>query len=252
MRSHQTGTPCPKNPGVKDYLLFIDIEASGLPQDWEAPYAQEGSWPFTVQVAWAVFTQDQQEVKKENHYIKPDDFEVSLSSIEVHHLTPEFLHAFGESRNAVLRRLQQDLEQYRPLVIGHFMEFDYHVLSADFFRAGLPNPLEKLDKFCTMRASGGLRHLPAKKFMRLGELYSYLFHHTLENQHNAVVDADATAACYFELRKRRLITPDALARQQQQNYGLPAPAVAKPSLKPWLLGLGAGVFLLLLLLFFWL
>ncbi|RNI26236.1 3'-5' exonuclease [Rufibacter latericius] len=238
---------------MKDYLLFIDIEASGLPKDWEAPYSEEGNWPHTVQVAWFVYTQDGQEVKQQNHYIRPDGFQVSPESIGVHSLTPEFLNANGENREQVLLRLQEDLQHYRPMVVGHFMQFDFHVLSADFYRAGLPSPFEKLPVFCTMIASSGLTHLPRKKFLRLGELYSNLFHLSLENQHNAVVDARAAAQCYFELRKRRVITDATIQRQQENRYTTqkkPKPGF-KSSYSIWLVA-GLGAILFILLLFYWL
>ncbi|MFB9865407.1 3'-5' exonuclease [Rufibacter immobilis] len=236
---------------MKDYLLFIDIESSGLPLRWDLPYSEDQNWPHTVQVAWFVYTQAGQEIKHEDHYIRPDDFEVSASSIEIHHLTPEFLQAHGKSREEVLLRLQKDLREFQPMVVGHFMEFDYHVLSADYYRSGLPSPFEGLDTFCTMRASGELVRFSPRKYLRLGELYSHLFHKTLENQHNAVVDARAAAECYFELRQRHLITAASVAGQQRQSNKIRQETFAKPRRLKWLLW-GLGLLLILLLLFYWL
>jgi DNA polymerase-3 subunit epsilon len=236
---------------MQDYLLFVDIESSGLPQDWEVPYSDEENWPHTVQVAWFVYTKDGQQVKSENHYIRPDGFEVKPSSIAVHHLTPEFLLAQGKSRREVLLLLQEELQRYRPMVIGHFMQFDYHVLSADFFREGLASPFENLPIFCTMIASSGLTHLPRKKHLRLGELYSHLFHRSLENQHNAVTDARATAESFFELRTRRVITEASMAQQQKKRYTTNKQAPSKHPVLVWL-GAGLGVLLFIVLLIYWL
>ncbi|MBC3541797.1 exonuclease domain-containing protein [Rufibacter sediminis] len=236
---------------MRDYLLFIDIEASGLPRNWDVPYAEEGNWPHTVQVAWLVYTKDGQLVKAQDHYIQPLDFEVSPSSIEIHSLTPEFLLAHGQSREEVLLKLQKDLEQYQPMVVGHFMQFDFHVLSADFYRAGLPSPFENLPVFCTMVASMELTHLPRKKYLRLGELYSNLFHTSLENQHNAVVDAQATAESYFELRKRRVITPASIAEQQENRYSTQKNPPVKRAYPLWIAA-ALGAILFILFLFYWL
>ncbi|GGK61550.1 exonuclease domain-containing protein [Rufibacter glacialis] len=235
---------------MKDYLLFIDIEASGLPLEWEVPYAQEGNWPHTVQVAWLVYTQAGEEVKRENHYIRPDDFEVSPASIQVHSLTPEFLLAQGETRLEVMQQLQADLLHYQPMVVGHFMQFDYHVLSADFYRSGLPAPFEKLPVFCTMIASSEVTHLPRKKYLRLGELYSLLFHTSLENQHNAVVDARATAQSFFELRHRRMITPQSIDRQQERPYTTQKQMSPPRRFPLWLVAALGALFVFLL--FYWL
>lgn len=234
---------------MQDHLLFIDIESSGLPQNWEVPYADEENWPHTVQVAWLVYTKDGQLVKNENHYIRPEGFEVKPSSIAVHHLTPEFLQANGKSRREVLLLLQEELHRYQPMVIGHFMQFDYHVLSADFYREDLPSPLVDSPLFCTMIASSDLTHLPRKKYLRLGELYSHLFHKSLENQHNAVVDAQATAESFFEMRQRRIVTEKTIARQQENRYTTHKQPQPKRSLPLWLLA-GLGTILLLVLLFY--
>ncbi|ALI99383.1 3'-5' exonuclease [Rufibacter tibetensis] len=236
---------------MQDHLLFIDIESSGLPQNWDVPYSDEENWPHTVQVAWFVYTKDGQLVKSENHYIRPDGFEVKPSSIEVHHLTPEFLQSNGKSRGEVLLLLQEELQRYSPMVIGHFMQFDYHVLSADFYREGLPNPFESLPIFCTMIASSDLTHLPRKKYLRLGELYSHLFHKSLEDQHNAVVDARATAESYFELRKRRVVTQSSIALQQKKRYTTDKQTQIKRSFPLWLLA-AMGAILFIVLLFYWL
>jgi DNA polymerase-3 subunit epsilon len=203
-----------------------------------------------VQVAWLVYTKDGQQVKNENHYLRPDGFEVKPSSIAVHHLTPEFLQVNGKSRREVLLLLQEELQRYKPMVIGHFMQFDFHVLSADFYREGLQSPLENLPTFCTMIASSDLLHLPRKKYLRLGELYSHLFHQSLENQHNAVTDARATAESFFEMRQRRIVTEKSIAQQQETRYTTDKQPQPKRSILFWV-GAGLGAFLFIVLLFYW-
>ena len=120
----------------------------------------------------------------------------------------------GESRRKVLSYLSKDLYKYKPLVVGHFMEFDYHILSADYCRAEVNNPLKKLPIFCTMLATKQFVRNPEVKFLRLGELYKTLFNSSLENQHNAMVDSQATAECFFELVKRGVITDEYIENQR--------------------------------------
>ena len=236
---------------MQDYLLFVDIEASGLPRKWNVPYSQGDNWPHAVQVAWLVYTVQGEEVKREDHYLRPDGFTVTEGSIAVHGLTPAFLQTHGKSRGEVLRLLQQDLAQYAPMVIGHFMQFDFHVLSADFYRENLPSPFAGLPTFCTMLASSEVLQLPRPKFLHLGELYAFLFRKPLEKQHHALVDAAAAADCFFELRQRGFITQEEVARQQKNRYHEPTGPVAGGFPYKWAI-LGAGVFLLLFLLYFWL
>jgi DNA polymerase-3 subunit epsilon len=200
---------------VSDYLLFIDTEASGLPVNWTLPYESEGNWPSAVQVSWLVYTANRKEVKREDHYILNKDFFITPEAMNFHGINPGFLAVNGKDRNAVMNMLAADLERFKPMVIGHYLQLDYHILGADFYRVGLHNPLVNLPVFCTMLATLNLVWTPMQKSMRLGELYAYLFQHELQDQHNAIVDAHATAECYFELRKRGEVTEKSIAEQQK-------------------------------------
>jgi DNA polymerase-3 subunit epsilon len=202
---------------LRDFLLFLDTEASGLPKKWNQPYSNSDNWPFSVQISWIIFTKERRLVKTENHYIGDRDFEIKDSAIKIHGINREYLDQHGESRNAVMQKLADDLNYYQPLVSGHFMEFDYHVVSADFYRAGIENPLKGLPTFCTMLASSYYVRDPSVKYLRLGELYTTLFDAKLENQHNALVDAQATADCFFELLNRGEITNETIERQEKSQ-----------------------------------
>ncbi|WP_242691712.1 3'-5' exonuclease [Desertivirga arenae] len=189
---------------VNQYLLFIDTEASGLPKKWNEPYSKPNNWPNSVQTSWVIFDREGQEIKREDHYIRDQDFKISSSSIKIHGITSDYLATHGKDRREVMQKLYNDLTTYKPLVVGHFMELDYHVLAADFLRSNLANPIEdlKLPAFCTMMATTKFVKNPQRKFMKLGELYDYLFHASLIKPHNAIYDAKATADCFFELLKR--------------------------------------------------
>jgi DNA polymerase-3 subunit epsilon len=190
---------------VKDYLLFIDTEASGLPKKWNLPYSVPENWPHAVQVSWLIFTKTGEKIKEENHYINNNDFDISPGALSVHGLTKQFLQQTGMPRRELLQLLTRDLQQYEPTVVGHFTELDYRVIGADYFREGLENPMEALSTFCIMKATQHLQQNPDSKFLRLGNLYEILFKRPLLSQHNALVDATATAECFFELVKRKEI-----------------------------------------------
>ncbi|MGV3509713.1 MAG: exonuclease domain-containing protein [Sphingobacteriaceae bacterium] len=201
---------------MRDYLLFLDTEATGLPRKWNLPYTDTANWPSAVQIAWLIYKKDGTLLKTENHYIGNNDKEIDASSTKIHGITREYLDTHGESRNAIMKLLADDMVQYNPLVVGHFMEFDFHIVSADFYRTSLPNPIESLPTFCTMLSTSFYVRDPSVNFLRLGELYTTLFNTKLENQHNALVDAQATAECYFELCKRGDITDEKIELQQLQ------------------------------------
>lgn len=201
---------------MTDYLLFIDTEASGLPKKWDLPYSAKDNWPFCVQISWIIFTKEGQKVKQEDYFIKENDFEIDKSATKIHGIDKSFLNKNGQSREKVLKLLYDDVYTYEPLIVGHFMQFDYHMIEVDFYRAGIENPVKKEMIFCTMLATTHLVKNPSAKFLGLGELYQALFNKVLQNQHNALADAKATAACYFELTRRGEIDDEIILNQQKE------------------------------------
>lgn len=202
---------------MSEYLLFLDTEASGLPKNWELPYSAQNNWPYCVQVSWIVYKKDGQKLKQESHYIIEPDIKIAKSATKIHGITLSFLEKNGQSRIEVMKMLAEDVIKYQPLVIGHFMEFDFRMTAVDFYRTGIENPVKNEMTFCTMLATTHLVKNPTKKFFRLGELYEALFGITLKDQHNALVDANATAKCFFELIKRGEITDQTVALQQNKE-----------------------------------
>ena len=223
---------------MKDYLLFVDTETSGIPRDWNQPYARRDAWPHILQLAWVVCTPDGMEIKAENYYISPSDYDLSPESGAIHGLTPAFLHAHGQSRHAVLQRLHRDLTHYQPLVVAHFMQLDFHMMGVGFHRSGLTNPLLGLPLFCTMRATGPLLRHASQGFLRLGELYQRLFKEPQLREHDALADSRAAARCYFEMRRQGIITDETM-RKQGPPVGLQQPLGPARRLQigvaPWLL-----------------
>lgn len=199
---------------VQNYLLFVDTETSGLPKKWNEPYSVPDNWPYVVQLAWVICTNSGTTLKTENHYINNNDFKISSSSKRIHGITRKYLTANGISRVEALQLLQADIAAYQPLIVGHFMEFDYHMVGVEAYRAGLPHPLNSQPTFCTMIATKNLVQNPNKKYMRLGDLYGMLFNETLAQEHNALIDAQATAACFFQLVKNGVVTDAIIAGQK--------------------------------------
>ena len=199
---------------MKDYILFIDTEASGLPKNWKAPYSKKNNWPTAVQISWVVFKKDGSEVKQENFYVYDEEIKIKKSAFKVHGITKAFLAEKGISRKEILVQLSNDINSFDPLLVAHFMELDYHILSADYYKSGLPNPFINATTFCTMMASKAFIKSVDKSFLRLNDLYKLLFNDTLHNQHNALVDARATAECFFELLKQGTIDNDIIINQK--------------------------------------
>ncbi len=206
---------------MKDYLLFIDTETTGLPKKWNKHYSVLDNWPYAVQVSWLIYNKDGEKIKEENYYINNDDFVITPAALHIHGITKMYLQQNGIPRCEVLSQLSTDIQQYQPMVIGHFTALDYHIIGADYYREKMENPMEKLSTFCIMIASQHLQQNPEYKFMRLGNLYELLFKQPLLGQHNSLTDATATAACFFELASRNEIKsfsqPPIVFQQKEKN-----------------------------------
>jgi DNA polymerase III subunit epsilon len=186
---------------VNDYLLFLDSEASGVPKNWDLPYSVPDNWPYVVQISWLVYDRQGVKIKEEDHYIKDETMKLSADATRIHRLRKDFLAINGKCRHDVLSRLSADIARYEPRLVGHFLNLDLHLIGAECHRAGLENPTKGRATYCTMLGSKHLQPNPKLKYLKLADLYQVLFHEPQENAHDALADASATAACYFELRR---------------------------------------------------
>jgi DNA polymerase-3 subunit epsilon len=227
---------------VRDYLIFLDVETTGLPVQWNKPYDAVGNWPSAIQVAWIVYTRDGKEVKKQNHYVNDEHLEISNAAKKVHGITRRILEKNGVSRKKIFASLARDLERYRPLVVGHFIELDYHVLGADACRESVGHTLATFPAFCTMLATTHMVANPTKKYLKLRELYTLLFNMQMSSRHNALEDARATALCYFELLRREEINEVQITQQSK--------LIKEPAKEPVRKGCGLLVIAIVVLIIF--
>ncbi|WP_258099235.1 3'-5' exonuclease [Marinoscillum pacificum] len=199
---------------MHDYLLFLDTETSGIPTSLHAPITDLDNWPFVLQIAWLIYTPGGKLVKKENLFIYEEDIYIKQSSERIHGITREELKAKGLDRKSVMKAFASDLRQYKPMIIGHFVEFDSKMVQVAFFRSGLKNIISPLKHFCTMLPTKAYARLPHNTYPKLEDLYFGLFKEKLEDTHNALNDAEATAKCFFSLKDKGEINEQVIASQR--------------------------------------
>jgi len=199
---------------LKKYLLFLDTETSGLPKKWGKKYTDNDNWPHVLQLAWIIFDEEQNEVKRTNKYIYEPLIPISPASEQIHGLTPPFLMKHGEKKKEVLRKLSHDIKKYKPQIVGHFLSFDLQVLAAEFYRSNLPFPFDGTNYFCTLLHSKRYVRNPNMVHLPLSLLHESLFSEIPENMHNAEKDAEITAKCYFEMIQRNELSHQDIRDQQ--------------------------------------
>ncbi|UKT65759.1 3'-5' exonuclease [Pedobacter mucosus] len=184
---------------MQKFFLVIDTETSGLPKSWTAPYSKENNWPHILQIAWIIYNELGIEVKRENHYFRNNDIVIDKNSFKIHGITKEYLKSHGVEKDKIMMILNSDLIKYQPIIVGHFIELDYHMLNVEFYRIGKNDILKNYQFFCTMKASAPYVYNPTVSQLKLNQFYAELFSEEPANLHNALSDAINTAKIFFHL-----------------------------------------------------
>ena len=202
---------------ARNRLLFFDTETTGLPKRMEAPTSHLANWPRVVQLAWILTDDGGREISHGSYLIRPRGWRMQAGAQRCHGITVQQAKKEGVPLGIVMRRFATDLLQ-TDTVIGHNVMFDHRIVGAEFFRLGQGNPLLKRHVQCTMKMGQGFlarrkadpsdspAHLRQRRSgpvpPSLDRLHRALFDRPVTGAHDALVDARACMACYFEMRRQ--------------------------------------------------
>lgn len=188
-------------------ILFFDTETNGLPKDYRAPLSRLDNWPRLVQLAWARYDGLGNPIFSSNLLIKPVGFEIPETATAIHGITQERAWRDGTELVHALASFEAQVKA-AGLVVAHNLEYDVNVTSAEMMRLGWTPPFISKPSVDTMKVSTEYCKLPGKygyKCPKLAELYFILFREQLAGGHDALVDLQATARCFFELERLGVI-----------------------------------------------
>lgn len=183
--------------------LIFDTETTGLPQNWKAPITDTHNWPRLVQLAYQVYDDQANLLKEVNHIIKPDGFEIPKESSDIHGITTQQALENGVDLQRALDEFYVDADQAQHL-IAHNTDFDSKIVDCEFIRLNQSPFLTQTSCICTMKSSTNVCKIPGPygfKWPRLEQLHEFLFEETFDGAHNALIDVQATARCYFKLKE---------------------------------------------------
>jgi len=183
--------------------LFFDTETTGLPRNWKAPVSDLSNWPRLVQLAWLHYDKDGNKIGGNNLIIKPDGFTIPSDASRIHGISFDRAMSEGVGLQGVLNDFQNLITQSTYLV-AHNMSFDEKIVGAEFLRKNMTNSLAAKNKICTMEKSTNFCKLDGPygyKWPKLSELHYKLFGTGFEEAHNAAVDINATAKCFWQMKK---------------------------------------------------
>ncbi len=192
-------------------FLVFDTETTGLPSESKLAVRYVENWPHIVQLAWLVYDVDGNLLKKQNLYIRPDHFNIPKESIQIHKITEEFAFKNGVTIAEAILEFTNDLKQV-DYVVGHNVNFDIAMIQVEWVRTKVPYDIffQFVTPLCTGLLSRDYLKLPGKdpaynKFPSLKELHYFLFEEDFVDAHNALVDSEITAKCFWELVDREII-----------------------------------------------
>lgn len=191
-------------------IIIFDTETNGLPKNWSAPAYDTGNWPRMIQLAWQMYSDDGRKLAEHNYIIKPHNWEVPEEVAAINGITTERAMKEGLELEFVLQTFNHAFWEVDTLV-AHNISFDERVLGAEMLREGYDNAYDHISevyRICTMLGSVDFCDLPGprgKKWPKLQELHTKLFGVGFEGAHDALVDVQALAKCYFELKKLGII-----------------------------------------------
>jgi len=187
--------------------LFFDTETTGLPKSWKAPVTDLNNWPRLVQLAFLFYDRDGNKISGGDYIIKPNGFTIPTDAARIHGISTERANQEGKPLLAVLQGFQSLIDQAEFLV-AHNMSFDEKIVGAEFLRSRMPDGVASKRKICTMQSTTDFCALPGPygyKWPKLSELHTKLFGKSFDEAHNAAVDIEATARCFWKLKEIGII-----------------------------------------------
>ena len=188
-------------------FFFFDTETTGVPLNYKAPSSDTNNWPRLVQLAWILTDEEGNRIHTGNLIVKPEGFIIPTDATRVHGITTQRANEEGVPLAEVIEQFKVDLD-VATYIVGHNIEFDKKIMGAEMIRLGMEDILDSKKSYCTMQSSIDFCKIPGKygyKYPKLQELYKKLFGTEFDNAHDAMSDIEATAKCFWELRKRKLM-----------------------------------------------
>lgn len=188
--------------------LFFDTETTGRPlnNQYNEPPSNLTVWGAArvVQIAWIECDENGKKTAAHNHIIKPDGFTIPAEVIKIHRISNEKANEKGIPIKQALDEFREALKRNRYL-IAHNIQFDQNVVGSEFIRAGEEDPIEDIEKVCTMRLTTDFCKLKGwggkYKWPSMEELHVKLFGTKFEEAHDALIDTEAVVRCFFRLQE---------------------------------------------------
>lgn len=190
------------------YILFFDTETTGLPKNFNAPASDLNNWPRLVQLAYIFQNIHGKVISQGNFIIKPDGYSIPAAASSIHGITTGRANREGKDLSDVLKKFNSLVIQSKYMV-AHNINFDMNIVEAEFIRMKIQCSMHSTSKICTMESSTNycaINGTYGYKWPTLSELHYKLFNSIFKEAHNAEIDINATAKCFWALMQKGIIS----------------------------------------------
>lgn len=152
-----------------------------------------------IQLAYIVYTDDNQEVKRVNRYVK-DRFADSRST-QLTKITTDMLKKQGVNFRDILIEFVTDLQDVKS-ICGHHLHTDIAKIRANMVRYKFRTEKDLFEHLQIQDTSTLYRQLNGKgRSITLTDMYKELFGKNIIDAHDALSDVEHTAKCIVELKR---------------------------------------------------
>lgn len=191
-------------PDRTQKFLFFDCETTGLPRSRYFSVDTVDDWPHLVQIAWARYDARGNLEDAHSHIVRPEGFKIPAEAAKIHGITHAHARRVGKDLETVLDEFLEALALPETILVAHNLDYDRHVVMAEFVRTKRSLGIVELPGICTMKETTELCQLPrlggfGYKWPTLDELHYYCFGFSYEGAHDAARDLEACARSFFKL-----------------------------------------------------
>ena len=186
--------------------LIIDTETSGLPINFSAPISELNNWPKILWLGYVLLSENFEIIREGNFYINPNE-NIPNNVTKITNISNEIAKKYGNSISEVLNILKIVSKKAKYL-IGHNLEYDYKVISAEIIRNDLRFSLNRKKRICLMKTSKDyvkVKNLNGEIINpKLSELFEKLFSKKFDMK-NSFDDIYCAHQCFIKLKEIKII-----------------------------------------------
>lgn len=187
------------------YLIF-DTETSGLPRNFSAPISDLENWPKILWLGFVLLNENLEIIRKGNYYINPEEL-ILINVTKITGISDEIAEKYGNSIFEILT-VFKDVARKAKFLVGHNLDYDYKVLSAEIKRNNFDFTLTRKKRICLMK--GSKKYVNKKDtegeltFPRLSELFEKLYQENYDMK-NSNDDIEYAMKCFIKLKEKKVI-----------------------------------------------